>query len=119
MFAGLALAQVFSSIWGFITSRVGLPIVVAAAMLIFYEGIPIGPLRLIPYVGQYFAMVTDGRVDKVRGQARADVENEARARAMYLIEMRNKDNKEITDLDASGLCAELGGRWVQTEKRCD
>lgn len=106
-------------LWKVATSRVGLPIIVAAAIIIGYEGIPIGPLRLIPYVGTALAYVADGRVDHVRAQARSDVENEARARAMALIEQRNHDNAEITDLDAAHLCAELGGRWVDIEGRCD
>ncbi|MER8959288.1 hypothetical protein [Mesorhizobium sp. M0701] len=112
----LALAKLA---WDVLTSRVGLPLVVAAAMIIVYEGLPIGPLRYIPFAGQYLAMVTDGRVDRVRAQERVNVENEARARAMALIEQRNHDNAEITDLDAAHLCAELGGRWVPNENRCD
>ncbi|MER8925766.1 hypothetical protein [Mesorhizobium sp. M0859] len=102
-----------------LTSRIGLPLVVAAVIVIGYEGLPIGPLRYIPFAGQYLAMITDGRVDRVRAQERVNVENEARARAMALIEQRNRDNAEITDLDAAHLCAELGGRWVPNENRCD
>ncbi|TIP70594.1 MAG: hypothetical protein E5X53_26395 [Mesorhizobium sp.] len=102
-----------------LTSRVGLPLVVAAVIVIGYEGLPIGPLRYIPFAGEYLAMITDGRVDRVRAQARLDVENESRARAMALIEQRSKDNAEISDLDAAHLCAELGGRWVPNETRCD
>lgn len=36
----------------------------------------------------------------------------ARERAMELIEKRAQDDAEITDMDAAGLCAELGGKWV-------
>ncbi|TIN80688.1 hypothetical protein [Mesorhizobium sp.] len=103
----------------FATSRYGLPLIVAAAIVVGYEGLPIGPLRYTPFAGQYLAMIADGRVDRVRQQARLDVENESRARAMALIEQRSKDNAEITDLDAAHLCAELGGRWVPNETRCD
>lgn len=106
-------------LWKVATSRVGLPLVVAGAIVIGYEGVPIGPLRLIPFAGQYIAMIADGRVDRVRQQARLDVENESRARAMALIEQRSKDNAEITDMDAAHLCGELGGRWVPNENRCD
>jgi len=52
-------------------------------------------------------------------EGRAQIQNEARARAMALIEQRSHDNAEITDLDAAHLCAELGGRWVPNENRCD
>ena len=55
----------------------------------------------------------------VRRQERVLFEAEVRARAMALIEQRNKDNAEITDLDAAGLCTELGGRWLSNESRCD
>lgn len=106
-------------LWKLATSRIGLPIIVASAIIIGYEGIPIGPLRLIPYVGPAFAYVFDGRIDHVRAQAREAFEDEARARAMALIEQRNHDNAEITDLDAAHLCVELGGRWVPNENRCD
>lgn len=106
-------------LWQAATSRVGLPLIVAGAIVIGYEGVPIGPARYIPYVGQYLALVTDGRVDRVRAQARADVENESRARAMALIEQRSHDNAEITDLDAAHLCVELGGRWLPEQNRCD
>lgn len=120
MIAALApLWALLGPLWAFATSRFGLPIVVAGAIVVGYEGVPIGPLRSIPFAGQYIAMLADGRVDRVRQQVRADVENEARAHAMALIEQRSKDNAEITDLDAAHLCAELGGRWVPDEARCD
>lgn len=51
------------------------------------------------------------------GYARA--QDEARARAMELIEQRNKDNAEITDLDAAAICRELGGVWLSDEGRCN
>lgn len=50
---------------------------------------------------------------------RDQIESEARARAMALIEQRSHDNAEITDLDAAHLCTELGGKWVPNENRCD
>ncbi|MER9829151.1 hypothetical protein NKJ51_12290 [Mesorhizobium sp. M0134] len=109
----------FGPFLSFATSRFGLPLVVAACIFMGYEGLPIGPLRYIPFAGQYLAMIIDGRVDRVRARARIDVENEARARAMTLIEQRNHDNAEITDLDAAHLCVELGGRWVPNQNRCD
>lgn len=55
----------------------------------------------------------------IRRGERAAVLAEARARALALIEQRNEDNAEISDLDQSGLCVELGGRWVPNESRCD
>ncbi|MES0071947.1 hypothetical protein [Mesorhizobium sp. M0058] len=51
-------------VWAFMTSRVGLPLVVAGGIVFFYEGVPIGPLRYIPYAGPALASLVDGRVDR-------------------------------------------------------
>lgn len=48
----------------FATSRFGLPIIVAGGVIFFYEGVPIGPLRYIPYAGPALAHLVDGRVDR-------------------------------------------------------
>ncbi|WP_192183289.1 hypothetical protein [Mesorhizobium amorphae] len=54
----------------FATSRYGLPLIVAGGIVFFYEGVPIGPLRDIPYAGPALAGLVDGRVDReyARGQ---------------------------------------------------
>lgn len=64
----------------------------------------------IAYTSGHWRGVNDGR---------AQIESEARARAMALIEQRNHDNAEITDLDAAHLCVELGGKWLPKDNRCD
>jgi len=51
-------------VWTFCTSRVGLPLVVVGGVILFYEGVPIGPLRYIPYAGPALASLVDGRVDR-------------------------------------------------------
>ncbi|RWQ32827.1 MAG: hypothetical protein EOS20_04980 [Mesorhizobium sp.] len=48
----------------FATSRVGLPLVIAGGVILIYEGVPIGPLRYIPYAGPALANLVDGRVDR-------------------------------------------------------
>jgi hypothetical protein len=48
----------------FATSRFGLPIIVAGGVIFFYEGVPIGPLRDIPWAGPKLASLVDGRVDR-------------------------------------------------------
>ncbi|PWJ88342.1 hypothetical protein C8D77_11164 [Mesorhizobium loti] len=63
MFLGPILV-VLGPIWTFCTSRVGLPLVVAGCIVLFYEGLPIGPLRYIPYAGPVLAGFVDGRVDR-------------------------------------------------------
>lgn len=37
---------------------------VAVGMFVFYEGLPLGPLRYIPYVGPQLEQLVDGRVDR-------------------------------------------------------
>jgi hypothetical protein len=60
-------------------------------------------------------MITDGRVDRVRAQARLDVENASRARAMALIEQRSTDNAEISDLDAAHFALSSAAAGCQTK----
>ncbi|RVD39050.1 hypothetical protein EN742_16045, partial [Mesorhizobium sp. M4A.F.Ca.ET.020.02.1.1] len=48
----------------FATSRFGLPIVVAGVVVGYYEGVPLGPVRDIPYVGSVLSGLVDGRVDR-------------------------------------------------------
>jgi len=55
----------------------------------------------------------------VRRAEEMRIEAAVRAKAMALIEKRNEDNVEISQQDESALCAELGGRWVPNESRCD
>jgi hypothetical protein len=43
----------------------------------------------------------------------------ARERAMDLIEKASKDHAEISSMDKSGACVELGGKWVPDPGRCD
>jgi hypothetical protein len=92
---------------------IGLPGVVALGMLIFYEGLPLGPIRYIPYVGTTLAGFVDGRVDRERQLAKDAIIAESRAAAMAALEERSKDNAEISTFDKRQLCVELGGRWVE------
>lgn len=50
---------------------------------------------------------------------RAAEQAAARTRALDLIQKRSEDNAEISAMDIAGVCAELGGRWVPDEDRCD
>ncbi|CDX26616.1 conserved hypothetical protein [Mesorhizobium plurifarium] len=54
----------FWGFWSFAKSRVGLPIVVAGAIIFYYEGVPLGPIRNIPWVGPALSGLVDGRVDR-------------------------------------------------------
>lgn len=62
----IALAEIpyVGPFLAFATSRFGLPLVVAGGVIFFYEGVPIGPLRYIPYAGPVLAGFVDGRVDR-------------------------------------------------------
>lgn len=75
-----------------------------------------GALVVYGAMSAYDATIDDPRVRSIERQA---VLAEARDRAMVLIQKRNDDNAEISDMDAAGLCAELDGRWVSNEARCD
>ncbi|MBZ9683190.1 hypothetical protein LB531_21260 [Mesorhizobium sp. CO1-1-2] len=48
----------------FALSRFGLPIVVAGGIIFFYEGVPLGPLADIPYVGPELVNLVGGRVGR-------------------------------------------------------
>lgn len=37
---------------------------IAVAMFVFYEGLPLGPVRYIPWVGPALEQLVDGRVDR-------------------------------------------------------
>lgn len=56
---------------------------------------------------------------RVRRDERALVQEEARDRALDLIQKRGRDNEEISKLDMAALCRELGGSWVPVDNRCD
>ncbi|MBA1141769.1 hypothetical protein [Mesorhizobium neociceri] len=62
----------------FATSRFGLPLVVAGGIVLFYEGVPIGPVRDIPWVGPMVAGLVDGRVDREREAALVGFVSQAR-----------------------------------------
>jgi hypothetical protein len=55
---------VLNAIWQFATSRFGLPIVVAGGIILYYEGLPLGPVRDVPYLGSALSRFVDGRVDR-------------------------------------------------------
>lgn len=39
--------------------------IVALGLVIFYEGLPLGPIRYVPWVGPQLEQLVDGRVDRV------------------------------------------------------
>lgn len=105
----------------FATSRFGLPVVVAGAIVLFYEGVPLGPVRYIPYVGPALAGFVDGRVDREYAagqlnerlvwqekQRRADIAHAAKvkaqqiqidAAAQLLADSRRAEDIRLADLE--------------------
>jgi hypothetical protein len=94
MFAALYAIPYVGPFLVFATSRIGLPIVVAGAVVLFYEGVPLGPVRYIPWVGPALSGLVDGRVDREYAagqlnerlawqekQRRAEIRQEAKVRA--------------------------------------
>lgn len=47
----------------------GITGMVAVGIIVFYEGLPLGPIRYIPWVGPALAGLVDGRVDREREAA--------------------------------------------------
>jgi hypothetical protein len=64
MIAALYAIPYVGPFLAFALSRFGLPVVVAGGVILFYEGVPLGPLRDIPYLGPELASVADGRVER-------------------------------------------------------
>lgn len=76
----------------------------------------LGAVAIFGVMSVYDATIDD---PAVRRAEREEVLAEARTRALLLIEQRSADDEEISDLDMAGLCAELGGKWIDRESRCD
>lgn len=86
------------------------------------DGLKMGAAALVAGASVWAAAaIYDQTIDDpaVRRAERDAVLAEARDRALALIHERNEDDAEISKLDMAGLCAELGGRWVSDETRCD
>ncbi|EKF43959.1 hypothetical protein NA8A_04085 [Nitratireductor indicus C115] len=49
-----------------LASALGGAALAAAISILVYEGLPLGPLRLVPLLGPVLEIVADGRVDRVR-----------------------------------------------------
>lgn len=119
----IALAEIpyVGPFLAFATSRFGLPLVVAGGIVGYYEGVPIGPLRDIPYAGPALAGFVDGRVDREYAagqlnerlvwqekQRRAEIAAAAKAKvkqaeidtaAQELADEQNADTVRIADLE--------------------
>lgn len=103
--AGLAIARAWGpSIGKFLFSRTGLLTTAAAAVFIFYEGLPLGPLRWIPTVGPYLETWTDGRVDaeRKRGAAQERIAWEE-ARRKLLLKLEQERRAAQSAIDAAEL----------------
>ena len=71
--------------------------VVAVGMLVFYEGVPLGPLRYVPWLGPQLEQLVDGRVDRAYrdGFAEADLvcrEKQRIAEEKYLADLKIKQD---------------------------
>lgn len=89
-------------------------------LTLFYEGLPLGPLRLIPFVGPVLEELTDGRVDRERKRAlegfvtRAELEAE-RARAAELERQVNAGAQALEEYRRRAAADELHD--AETESR--
>ncbi|TIO62929.1 hypothetical protein [Mesorhizobium sp.] len=106
----------------FATSRFGLPIVVAGGVILFYEGVPIGPLRYIPYAGPALAGLVDGRVDReyAAGQAAERAGWQERMRLAAIAAAADAKTRQA-DIDAAAqdLADSMQGRRADTLRIAD
>ncbi len=89
-------------------------------MILSYLNIGIGAALgavLVAMAGSAYDNLVDD--PNVRRAERAQVEIEARERAMELMKDRADDNAELTTFDLRQLCVEFGGRWVQPNGPCN
>ncbi|WP_223479266.1 hypothetical protein [Oricola indica] len=80
-----------------LTSRIGLVSIAFAAVILFYEGVPLGPVRWIPVVGPALEQIVDGRVDRER---RAGAERERdlwKQKRQDLLDKQAEQRREAQD----------------------
>lgn len=89
-------------IWTLVTSRLSPAVLLFCAVVIFYEGLPIGPLRQVPYLGPVLQGFTDGRVDRARKDGARDERTAwEQARAELLAEMERQRLEAQARIDAA------------------
>lgn len=93
-------------------------LLVAAAIILFYEGVPLGPIRYIPYVGDALAGIVDGRVDRAARSAREDGAAQERilweeARLKILAQQEAKRAADQAAIDA------LEADLIEQQERAD
>ena len=102
MIAALYAIPYVGPFLAFATSRFGLPIVVAGGIIFFYEGVPIGPLRDIPYAGPVLARFVDGRVEReyIAGQKADDALWQEKIRLASIAQAADVKTRQ-QDIDAA------------------
>lgn len=85
-------------------SRLGLSALAVAAVIFFYEGLPLGPVRWVPVLGPAIEDLVDGRVDRQR-RAAAAAERQAWQEAQRLVEAEHA--RRLARAQASADAAEL------------
>lgn len=123
-------------IWRALVSALANPLgaaVIAVAILIgFYEGMPLGPLRWVPYLGPALEHLVDGRVDRERRAAALserlewqEAQRKAEARYAQLLreaqakvdaaELAYLTEKALRESDAEAAQAELDAALDKAE----
>lgn len=90
--------------WRFLTSPLGPVVLAVAVLLIFYEGVPLGPVRLVPVIGPAIEDIVDGRVDRQR-RAAATAERQAWQEAQRLAQAEHA--RMLAKAQAAADAAEL------------
>lgn len=70
--AGPVIAAIWSAIGEFARTRLGLAVICVGLVILFYEGLPLGVLRDVPWLGARLESLVDGRVDRARRAGAAE-----------------------------------------------
>lgn len=98
----------------------GLTGMVAIGIVLFYEGLPLGPIRYVPFIGPVLEQFVDGRVDRERRAAlegyvrkvELDAANAEHAKTLRLLEASRRATEGFQEL----LAAEQERNRVQEEQ---
>lgn len=96
------LASLFST-------TVGRCVLIVAGVVLFYEGLPLGPLRALPIVGPALEDIADGRVYRARREAAATERaawEEAARRLRAELERARRDAQAAVDAAEAEYLAE-------------
>lgn len=118
----LPLVAWLAPLWSFATSRIGLPLIVAGAIVLFYEGLPLGPVRDVPWVGPALSGLVDGRIDREYAAGQLNerlVWQEKQRRAEIAQAAKAKAQQAEIDAAVQALANSVAGRQADMLRLAD